>query len=152
MAELLLIGALGAYLALVYCLFRALQLFGSWRPAAAIVWRSDYTEAQRSDDFWSFGFTIGTLRGFNWRDGDHARLIEDEIRFTATDGREHRAMVQRRVRRGWTPSSSYVVWYDPADPVRVTAQGPSFWLLHALLLLVLIGLLIQIWNRIGIAF
>lgn len=152
MAELLLLLALGAYLALVFCLFRALQLLGSWRPAAALVWRSDYTDAQQNDDFWSFGSTFGTLRGFNWRDGQHARLIEDEIRFTTTSGQEQRAVVQRRVRRGWTPSSSYIVWYDPADPARVTAQGPSFWLLHALLLLILIGLLIQMWNRIGVSF
>ena len=61
-------------------------------------------------------------------------------------------MVQRRVRRGWTPSSSYIVWYDPTDPAKVTAQGPGFWLLHALLLLILIGLLIQMWNRIGVSF
>lgn len=132
MIEFVLLVWFGTVAGFFYCLFRGLRMFGTMRPAAAMVWRSDYTESQRRDDFWSFG-TIGTQRGFNWQDGQNARLIEDEIRFTTADGRKHTALVQRRVRRGWTPSSNYVVWYDPANPARVTAMGPYAWFGYALL-------------------
>ncbi len=30
------------------------------------------------------------------------------------------------------PSAAYTVWYDPADPARVTAFGPGYWLMIAL--------------------
>lgn len=132
MIELLLLAGLGSFVAAIYCLIRGFRMFGTMRPAAATVWRSDYTDAQRREDFWSFG-TIGTQRGFNWQDGQNARLIEDEIRFTTADGRQHATLVHRRVRRGWTPSSSYVVWYYPANPARVTAMGPYAWFGYALL-------------------
>jgi hypothetical protein len=141
MAEVLIFGVVGAVLAAAFCLFRAVRMLGSWRAAPARVWRSDYTDAQQSDDFWSFGATLGTVRGWNWRDGDHSRLIEDEIVYTLTDGSERRGLVRRQVRRGWRPDAAYVVWYDPADPARVTAFGPFSWLLYAMLIAFLLGLL-----------
>ena len=111
------------------------------------MWRSDYTEAQQREDLWSFGFTAFTSRGYNWRDGEDSRLIEDEVRFRTRDGREVRTLVTRRVHRGWTPSGVYTVWYDPADPVHATARGPWEWILRAVLVTIMAGVLLaQIWD------
>jgi hypothetical protein len=118
-------------IAMLYCLWRAIHMFRAWCPAAATVWKSGYGELDQQDDFWHFGFTLGTRRGWNWRDGENARLIEDEIIFTDDKGTRHRAMVERRVRRGWRPSNVYTVWYDPARPDGVTTFGPGYWLLMA---------------------
>lgn len=119
-------------LAVLYCCWRAASLFGAWRAATATVRDSDYSERERIDDFWHFGSTLGTIRGWNWRDGDHGRLIVDTIEFSDATGATHRTIVERRVRRGWRPSGAYTVWYDPADPARVTAFGPGHWLMLAL--------------------
>ena len=132
MIDLLVIAAPLLVLATFYCLWRAGRLFGGWRPAVANVLDSDYGEGQQSEDFWSFGFTAFTSRGWSWRDGEDGRLIEDRICFEDGDGNRHRATVQRRVRRGWRPSSVYTIWYDPENPARVTAFGPGHWLLLAL--------------------
>ena len=136
MKDLVVLAAPCLMLAMLYCCWRAARLFGSRRPATATVRDSDYTEREREDDFWHFGFTPGTLRGWHWRDGEDARLIRDRIEFTDAAGESHRATVERRVRRGWRPSGAYTVWYDPADPARVTAFGPGHWLLIALALAV----------------
>ena len=119
-------------LGVLYCLWRAWGLLSGWRPAVANVVDSDYDSPQQKEDFWSFGFTALTSRGWNWRDGENARLIEDRIVFEDGNGTRHRATVKRRVRRGWRPSAVYTVWYDPEDPDRVTAFGPFYWLLMAL--------------------
>jgi hypothetical protein len=131
MIDLLIVAAPALALATLYCLWRAAHLVGSWRPAVASVTRSDYDAGQQSEDFWSFGFTLFTSRGWNWRDGKNGRLIEDDIQFEDGEGQPHRATIQRRVRRGWRPSSVYTVWYDPADPAKVTAFGPGYWILLA---------------------
>lgn len=137
MAGFLMLAALVAWLAFVVCVLRALRLFAGWMPAAATVWRSDYTENQQSDDFWSMGMTLFSLRGWNWRDGDDTRYIEDEIRFHDQDGVERRTIVHRWVHRGWQPSGVYTVWYDAADPEKATVLGPFTWALWAALSLVL---------------
>jgi hypothetical protein len=110
-------------LAMLFCCWRAVNLFGTWRAATATVRDSDYSERERQDDFWHFGFTIGTIRGWNWRDGENARLITDKVEFIDSDGEQRRATVERRVHRGWRPSGAYTLWYDPNDPARVTAFG-----------------------------
>ena len=133
MADLLLVGLLVAWLLFVFCVWQAVRLLGGWKPASAQVWRSDYTEDQQREDFWCLGFTQFTSRGWNWRDGDDARLIEDEIVFTTDCGQQVRTLVERRVARGWRPSGVYTVWYDPADPCRVTVLGPLYWMLMAAL-------------------
>ena len=142
MVEVLSVGAVGAVLAFLFCLFRGLTMLGRWRAAPARVWRSDYTEMQQHDDFWSMGFTLGTARGFDWRDGQHSRRIEEEIVYTRSDGTDHRAVVHRQVRRGWRPNAAYVVWYDPANPEKVTAFGPFSWLGYAGLIAFMIGLIV----------
>jgi hypothetical protein len=131
MQDLLIIAVPAATLACLYCCWRAGHLFLAWNPAAANVMHSDYDRLQQQDDFWRFGITIGSLRGWNWRDGNHGRLIHDEISFQDREGREQRATIDRRVRRGWRPYAVYTVWYDPADPQRVTAFGPGYWLMMA---------------------
>jgi len=146
--DVLILAAPALMLAMLYCSWRAFHLFRTWTPAAATVWQRDYTDAERSDDFWHFGFTIGTLRGWNWRDGDNARLIEDEVMFTDAEGRNRRVTVERRVRRGWRPSSVYTIWYDPADPNQATAFGPGYWLMmtavFAVMLVGVFGLCLQL--------
>lgn len=114
-------------LGLLYCLYRAATLFAAWRPAAAVVWGSDYTDAERRDDFWGFGL----LRGWRITDGDHQRLIEETVHYQDADGERHVAEVKRYVRAGWRPSNAHIVWYDTADPDRATALGPGHWLLSA---------------------
>ena len=132
MKTLVVLAAPCLMLAVLYCCWRAASLFGSRKPAIATVRDSDYSDTERRDDFWHFGFTLGTIRGWNWRDGQNARLISDQIDFTDAAGENHRATVQRRVRRGWRPSGAYTVWYDPNDPAQVTAFGPGHWLFIAL--------------------
>lgn len=136
MKDLVILAAPCLMLAMLYCGWRAVAMLGTHRAAVAVVRDSDYGERERRDDFWHFGFTIGTLRGWNWRDGRDARLIRDDIEFADAAGARHRARVERRVRRGWRPSDAYVVWYDTTDPARVTAFGPGYWLMIALALAV----------------
>jgi hypothetical protein len=129
--DLIVLAAPCLMLAMLYCCWRAVSLFGTWRAATAIVRDSDYSEREREDDFWHFGSPLGTLRGWNWRDGENARLITDKVEFTDAQGESRRATVERRVRRGGRPSGAYTVWYDPDDPARVTAFGPGYWLIIA---------------------
>lgn len=132
MKDLIVLAAPCLILAMLYCCWRAVNLFAGWRAATAIVRDSDYSEREREDDFRHFGSPLGTIRGWNWRDGENARLISDRIEFTDAQGESRRATVERRVRRGGRPSGAYTVWYDPADPARVTAFGPGYWLIIAL--------------------
>jgi hypothetical protein len=131
MRDLLILAVPLLTLAVFYCGWRAASLFLGWNPAVATVRRSDYDSAEQQEDFWSFGATLFTRRGWNWRDGEGQRLIEDEISFKDSDGTLRVATVERRVRRGWRPFGVYTIWYDPADPSRVTAFGPGYWLLIA---------------------
>lgn len=133
MADFILVALLCAWLFFVFSVWQVVRLLSGWRPAAAKVWRSDYTEAQQREDFWSAGMTAFTSRGWNWRDGEDQRHVEDEIVYTPHDGRERRTLVTRQVHRGWTPDSVYTVWYDAADPDRVTTNGPLHWALMAVL-------------------
>ncbi|NKJ43219.1 MULTISPECIES: DUF3592 domain-containing protein [unclassified Novosphingobium] len=150
MADILIIAALACWLLFVFCVWQALRLLGTWQPAPAMVWRSDYTEGQQSEDFWSFGMTMFTSRGWNWRDGDDTRYIEDEIRFRDSDGIERRALVHRWVHRGWKPSGAYTVWYDPADPTRATVLGPFTWGAWAVLSLLLLCIALHAVKVVGL--
>jgi hypothetical protein len=132
MIDILIVAAPMLMLATLYCLWRAAHMLMTQRPAVANVMRSDYDQGQQLEDFWSFGFTAFTSRGWNWRDGEDGRLIEDQIMFEDGEGERHRATVQRRVRRGWRPDSVYTIWYDPNDPAKVTSFGPGHWLLLAI--------------------
>jgi len=126
-------------LGLLYCLYRAATLFAAWRPGAAVVWGSDYTDAERRDDFWGFG----TLRGWRITDGDHQRLIEETVHYQDPNGEAHVAEVKRYVRAGWRPSGAHIVWYHTADPDRATALGPGHWLLCAAGLAVALVMLVD---------
>jgi hypothetical protein len=141
METVLIVAAPCLALATLYCLWRAAHLFVTWRPAAASVVDSDYDEGQQQEDFW-IGNSLLTSRGFSFRDGEHARLIEDRILFEDAHGERHCATVKRRVRRGWRPWSVYIVWYDPEAPgERVTVFGPGYWLLMAMVWGCLLALL-----------
>lgn len=139
MKDLLTVAVPCLVLTMLYCVWRAFDLVRNWTPTVATVSRSGYDELDQQDDFWHFNFVIGTRRGWNWRDGKNSRLIEDEIVFSEGNGHHHRALVERRVRRGWRPGNVYTIWYDPADPDRVTAFGPGYWLLMALVWFVMLG-------------
>lgn len=149
METVLVLAAPCLALAACYCGWRAAHLFLAWIPAVANVVRSDYSDLEQQDDFWHFGMVLGTMRGWNWRDGKGARLIHDDIRFVDRAGGEHRASVARRVRRGWRPYSVYTVWYDPADPAQVTAFGPGYWLMLALLFLCMLATVFEAGLRIA---
>ena len=132
MADLLTAAAPLLMLALLYCGWRAGRLLLSWAPATATVWRSDYSELERQEDFWTQD-DCRTARGWNLEDSADHREIDEIVTFEDRDGRRHRANVRRQVRRGWRPDGIYTIWYDPADPRRVAASGPASWLLAALL-------------------
>ena len=110
MTDLILVALFGAWLFFAFSVWQVVRLLSGWKPAAAKVWHSDYSEAQQREDFWSFGMTAFTSRGWNWRDGEDQRYIEDEIVYTPQDGRERRSVVKRYVHRGWKPSNVYTVW------------------------------------------
>jgi hypothetical protein len=126
-------------LAILYCVYRAVTLLTTWRPAAAVVWGSDYTETEQADDFWGFGFQ----RGWRLTDSDESRLIEETVHYQDEDGERRVASVNRYVRRGWQPDGAHVIWYDTADPNRATAFGPGYWLITAIALGVVLALLIN---------
>ncbi|MDB5681463.1 MAG: hypothetical protein JWO16_1268 [Sphingomonas bacterium] len=130
MRDLITFAAPALMLGVLYCLYRAVTLFAAWRPAAAVVWATDYTDAERRDDFWGFG----TLRGWRITDGDKQRLIEETVHYEDEDGERHVAEVKRYVHAGWRPDGVHTIWYDSADPDRATAFGPGYWLMIAVAL------------------
>ena len=119
--------AAAGWAAMALALWRIARLLGGWSPAVAHVERSDYTENQQWEDRWLFNAPMMTSRGWNWRDGEDERLIEEDIVYTLADGTQHRAIIERRVARGWRPSTVYTVWVSNDDPNRVTVRGPLYW-------------------------
>ena len=149
MAQLFLVFAVVGWALMVGALWRVAVMLAGWQSAAAVVMKSDYTESDQWQDRWSLGNTWLTSRGFNWLDGDESRRITDEIVYTPQDGRQRHALVTRQVVRGWMPSGAYVVWYDQSDPDRVTARGPLFWFMLALLGTGLLGVAVHALIRAG---
>ncbi|NML96066.1 DUF3592 domain-containing protein [Novosphingobium olei] len=129
--DLLTLAIAALMLGTCWCVWRAATLFARWRPAVATVMRGGYSDAERLDDLLSMGASLGTRRGWDWRDGEGKRWIKDEVAFEVENGRTCRAIVGRQVTRAWKPSSVFRIWYDPADPARVTAYGPWYWSLMA---------------------
>ncbi|MBS0478590.1 MAG: DUF3592 domain-containing protein [Proteobacteria bacterium] len=127
MRDIITFAAPALMLGMLYCLYRAVTLFAAWKPAAAVVWATDYTDAERRDDFGG----LGTLRGWRITDGRDQRLIEETVHYEDEDGERHTAEVKRYVRAGWRPDGAHTIWYDSADPSRATAFGPGYWLLSA---------------------
>jgi len=130
MRDLITFAAPALMLGVLYCLYRAATLLAAWKPAAAVVWATDYSDAERRDDFWG----MGAVRGWRMTDGDHQRLIEETVHYQDDDGERHVAAVKRYVRAGWRPDGVHRIWYDSADPDRATAFGPSYWLMIAVAL------------------
>jgi hypothetical protein len=130
MGDFITLAAPALMLGLLYCLYRAVTLFTAWRPAAAVVWSSDYSDAEQSDDRWGFGLR----RGWRLSDGDHQRLIEETVRYQDEQGERHVAEVKRYVRAGWRPFGAHTIWYDTANPDHATAIGPGTWLVRAIAL------------------
>jgi hypothetical protein len=133
MTDLLIFAAPVLMLALLFCAWRAAILLLVWVPTTAQVAKGGYSALEQQDDFWHGGASLTTLRGYDLRDGEDSRLIEDEVVFTDDDGAQHRALVERRVARGWRPDGLFTIWYHPADPARVTAFGPFHWAMLSLL-------------------
>jgi hypothetical protein len=131
--DLLMAGVAGLALGLCWCLYRFASLLSGWQVSVAHVWRGGYSDLERLDDFVHMQQSIGTLRGFDIRDGEGTRWIEDEVVFETTEGTRIHAMVGRQVQRSWKPTSVFRIWYDRADPRRVTAYGPGYWLLMSIL-------------------
>ncbi|MCX7285252.1 MAG: hypothetical protein NTX28_14625 [Novosphingobium sp.] len=132
--DILMVGTAALVLSICWCLYRFVTLLTGWHVAVANVWRGGYSELERFDDFSRFGFTPGSLRGWNIRDDEGMRWIEDEVVFETAEGEKVRAIVGRQVRRSRRPDSVYRLWYDRADPRRVTVHGPGQWLLLAFVL------------------
>lgn len=131
--DLVMAGVAGLMLGLCLCLYRFATLLTGWQVAIAQVWRGGYRDLERLDDLAHMQQSLGTLRGWNWRDGEGKRWIEDEVVFQTPEGDRIHAMVGRQVQRSWKPASVFRVWYDRANPQNVTAYGPGYWLLMAIL-------------------
>ena len=131
--DLLMAGVAGLVLGLCWCLYRFASLLSGWQVSVAHVWRGGYSDLERLDDFVHMQQSIGTLRGFDIRDGEGKRWIEDEVVFETTEGERIHTMVGRQVQRSWKPTSVFRIWYDRADPQRVTAYGPGYWFAMAIL-------------------
>ncbi|MCW1382091.1 hypothetical protein OLX02_04585 [Novosphingobium sp. KCTC 2891] len=135
---LLMLGVAGLALGTCWCLYRATVLFAGWQRAVAHVTRGGYSDTERLDDFFHLQQSFGTIRGWNWRDGEGKRWIEDEVLFETAEGHTQRAIVGRQVTRSWKPSSVFAIWYDRANPARVTAYGAYYWTAMAVLSLALL--------------
>lgn len=133
--DLLMAGVAALVLGLCWCLYRCVTLLTGWQVAVAHVWRGGYSDLERLDDFVHMQQSIGTLRGFDIRDGEGKRWIEDEVVFETAEGTRVHAMVGRQVQRSWKPSSVFRIWYRRDDPQHVTAYGPGYWFAMALLTL-----------------
>lgn len=105
--------------------------FLTFIPAAANVQESSYTEALRQRDAsWGYGWYNRGKPGM--------RLIHDTVQFENNVGDRRTASVSRWVSRRYPPYDSYVVWYDTRSD-RVTANGPSYWLCFAAVLVAIFG-------------
>lgn len=133
--DLLMAGVAALVLGLCWCLYRTITLLLGWQVAVAHVRRGGYSDLERLDDLVHMQQSIGTLRGFDIRDGEGKRWIEDEVVFQTPEGARIHAMVGRQVQRSWKPASVFRIWYRRDDPQRVTAYGPGYWFLMALLTL-----------------
>lgn len=115
------------------CGWRAWWLFRTYLPAASVVAESTYTERMQDEDA-PFG------RGWYTRGKAGYRLVQDHVRFEDVSGRRRTAWVSRWVSRRYGPDHTYVVWYDPTEAGKVTANGPAIWLgLGATMLALLLG-------------
>lgn len=125
-------------LATLCCMWRAVSVFRTRVPAAATVTSSSYTQQLQDQDApWRYGW-------YN-RGKPGVRLIRDQVRFEDGDGHSRSASVSRWISRRLPPASTYVVWYDRNDTGRVTANGPSYWLgFAAILICIVIGLAVSV--------
>ena len=129
MRDLVIVASPLLMLGLLYCLWRAVELFRTWCPAVAIVWKTDYSDTERADDA-----NTQAMLGFPLlRIDPIGRMTMDDVVFTDLNGVQRKAAVLHRVARGTERVSARTIWYDPEDPQRrVTADGPARWVLRAL--------------------
>lgn len=105
-------------LGIAACIWRVVFLLRGWRPAGAIVYSHDFDEASQS---WNpLVNSDGNVR------------INETVRFRDEDGAYHEVALRRTVSRFFGPDAAHKVWYDPADPDRVTDLGPGHWSLVAM--------------------
>lgn len=109
-------------LGILICCWRALYLVFSRRPAAAVVWRTDDSATERH-----------ALRPLG--DGKNGRVVDEVVHFEDSVGNRHVAQVRRRIWGSRRPLGVHLIWYDPKQPERATAVGPSRWLLKGMALL-----------------
>lgn len=118
--------AAGGWLVMLFALAQVIDLMTGWHACMAQVRASDYTEQQQWEDRWLP--RMASSRGFNWRDGEDERLIDETIAYTTLDGIEYVTTIERQVVAGWRPDSVYTIWYKDSDPERITLRGPLTWI------------------------
>jgi hypothetical protein len=131
MAQVFLFAALLGWATMVFGLWWVAVMLAGWQSAAATVTKSDYTDTDQWQDRWAHGNYRLMSGNSGLLDDEDSRLVHEDIAYTPADGRERHAMVTRRVARArWRggPAGAYVVWYDQANPDRVTPRGPFYWL------------------------
>ncbi|WP_156135802.1 hypothetical protein [Novosphingobium subterraneum] len=67
--DLLMAGVAALVLGMCWCLYHGVTLLTGSQVAVAHVWRGGYSDLERLDDFVHLQQSIGTLRGFDIRDG-----------------------------------------------------------------------------------
>lgn len=151
MAQVFLVITVLGWAIMVFGLWQAAVMLASWRSAAAVVMKSDYTETDQWQDRWTRGSFRLLSSDWSWLDGQDTRLVNDEIVYTPADGRQRHGLVSRRVMRAWwtSPSGAYLVWYEESNPDRVTTRGPWNWLAIALAGVLMLGVSIHALTRAG---
>jgi hypothetical protein len=121
---LVVLGALAAQ----YAAWLAWRNFMIWQPVSARLTGSDYREAERHFD----RMPVYAMAG---DDAETARLTECWYSYDDDGGARHTVQLTTMVNRGQSPDPSKVIWYDPANPARVSRFGPGFWSLIAVTLI-----------------
>ncbi len=128
MRDLIILAVPILVLSLLHCLWRAQHLLRRWQPAAATLWKSDYSDTERADDA-NFQAMLGLPL---LRIDPIGRLVVDDVAFTDSNGMSRRVAVRHRVPRGSERDGIYTIWYDPTAPQAcVTTSGPWRWLKRA---------------------
>lgn len=127
-----------AVVLVVLCVARVLFLFLFRMPVQARTCGTDLTEMQRCYDgemYW-----LARSDGLSTPDDVPVRHVRVRVAYDI-DGVGYRADVSRLTRKGDRTDAVSVIWYDPADPRRVTAigLGPALALLPVSVALVAIG-------------
>ena len=112
-------------LALLFSLYAAWSRLTRWRPVAARITGSDYSERERHWDRFVHRDLLCEV------EEEHGRWTSETLRWEDEAGVTRFAEHGRWTGRGDPAESARLMWYDPADPRRTSTAGPGTFLLAA---------------------